>query len=237
MLGRMRTSFVVLLIALGLVAASAESPHAEPDARAADYASRAVRGWTVQVERGLEREAAGERALELLAAKLFDVERAVPEPALAKLRAVPIWLSLDDRVAPCMCYHVSPEWLSEHGFDPRKAKGVEIANAARFVEWSREQPWMVLHELAHAYHDRELGHAHAGVRAAFERARAAKALESVLHWDGGRVKAYALENDQEFFAEASEAWFGTNDFWPFVRAELRDWDPEVAKLMQEAWGG
>ena len=25
----------------------------------------------------------------------------------------------------------------------------------------------------------------------------------------------------EYFAEASEAFFGTNDFYPFVRAELR----------------
>lgn len=202
-----------------------------------DDASRALRGFTVHVEPGLADDADGQRALELLETKLFDVERAVPAAALAKLRSVPIWLSRDDRVAPCMCYHPSPEWLKEHGFDPRKAKGVEITNAKRFVEWSAQQPSMVLHELAHAYHDRELGHGHAGVRAAYERAKASKRLESVLHWDGTRTKAYALENDLEFFAEASEAWFGTNDFWPFVRAEVLESDPELAQLMKDVWGG
>ena len=29
----------------------------------------------------------------------------------------------------------------------------------------------------------------------------------------------------EYFAEASEAYFGTNDFFPFVRIELRRHDP------------
>ncbi|MBK7874551.1 MAG: hypothetical protein IPJ77_02160 [Planctomycetes bacterium] len=150
---------------------------------------------------------------------------------------MPIWLSKENAVAPCMCYHPSPEWLTEHGFDARKAKGVEITNAARFVEWSAQQPSMVLHELAHAYHDRELGFDHAAVRAAYERAKGAKTLESVLHWDGTRAKAYALENEQEYFAEATEAWFGTNDFWPFVRAEVLESDPELARLLKEVWGG
>lgn len=203
----------------------------------ADYAPRDVRGWTVQVERGLERTEDGKRALELLDAKLFDVARAVPADALAKLRRVPFWLSKDDSAAPCSCYHPSPEWLKEHGHDPRKAKGVEITNAARFVEWSAQQPSMVLHELAHAYHDRELGFDHAGVRAELERVKASKAYESVLHWNGTREKAYALENEQEFFAEASEAWFGTNDFWPFVRAEVLESQPELAALLKEVWGG
>ena len=59
----------------------------------------------------------------------------------------------------------------------------------------------------------------------------------MLHWDGTRAKAYALENEQEYFAEATEAWFGTNDFWPFVRAEVLESDPELARLLKEVWGG
>ena len=83
--------------------------------------------------------------------------RAVPERACAALRKVPIWLGVDDGHAPCSEYHPSTEWLKSHGYNPDKAKGVEIGNATRFLEWSVDQPAMVLHELAHAYHDRVLG--------------------------------------------------------------------------------
>ena len=85
---------------------------------------------------------------------------------LAELHKVPIWLSRESKAAPCSCYHPSPEWLSEHGFDPKKARAVEITNAATFLAWTHEQPWMVLHELAHAYHHQVLGYDNSTVRAA-----------------------------------------------------------------------
>jgi hypothetical protein len=40
----------------------------------------------------------------------------------------------------------------------------------------------------------------------------------------------------EYFAEATEAFFGTNDFYPFVRAELKRHDPAAYELMNELWG-
>ncbi len=40
----------------------------------------------------------------------------------------------------------------------------------------------------------------------------------------------------EYFAEATEAFFGTNDFYPFVRAELSRHDPEMADLLVKLWG-
>jgi hypothetical protein len=39
----------------------------------------------------------------------------------------------------------------------------------------------------------------------------------------------------EYFAEATEAFFGTNDFYPFVRAELLQHDPELFKLLETLW--
>ncbi len=203
--------------------------------------ARTVRGWTVHVTDRLQDadpDLAAE-ALELLDVKLHDVARMVPGPALAKLREVPIWLGLDDVHGrhPCACYHPSEDWLREHGYDPRKARSVDVASARNFLDWSRDQPSMVLHELAHAYHHRVLGHDHAGLRAAHARAVEGGSYDDVLHFDGERVRAYALNNPQEFFAEATEAWFGTNDFYPFVRAELREHDPETAALLAEVWGG
>jgi hypothetical protein len=95
---------------------------------------------------------------------------------------------------------------------------------------------MVLHELAHGYHDKVLGYDDADVRAVYDAAKEAKAYESVLHIDGGKKRHYALTNDKEYFAEASEAYFGTNDFFPFVRAELRQHDPRGFAMIEKAWG-
>ncbi len=70
----------------------------------------------------------------------------------------------------------------------------------------------------------------------FQRAVASKRYESALHFNGQRKRHYALNNDQEYFAEASEAFFGANDFYPFVRAELKEHDPALFELLKKLWG-
>ena len=55
------------------------------------------------------------------------------------------------------------------------------------------------------------------LKAAYENAVNSKAYESVLKIAHTEEKAYATNNPQEYFAEATEAFFGTNDFYP-VRA-------------------
>jgi hypothetical protein len=136
-----------------------------------------------------------------------------------------------------MCYHSSADWLREHQMNPEKAQAVEIANCRNFLEWTRhDQPWMVLHELAHAYHDRELGFENAEIKACWDRAVDAHIYESVQHIDGRKVRHYALTDAKEYFAEMTEAYFGTNDFYPFVRAELKEVDPRMHDLLEKLWG-
>jgi len=135
-----------------------------------------------------------------------------------------------------MCYHPSADWLREHLMNPDKAGAVEVANAKTFLDWTHQQPWMVLHELAHGYHFQVLGTDHADVRACYEQAVKSKSYESVLHHDGKKVRHYALTNDKEYFAEATEAYFGTNDYYPFVRAELKEHDPKMYEVLEKVWG-
>jgi len=45
----------------------------------------------------------------------------------------------------------------------------------------------------------------------------------------------ALTNQMEYFAEQSEAFFGTNDFYPFVRSELERHDPRMFALLKKLW--
>jgi hypothetical protein len=203
----------------------------------ANYAKRSIEGWTVRVNKALLGKEAelGRKALQLLQNKLYGIRRVVPPVALRKLQEVPIWLGVDDGHAPCAEYHPSRDWLMKNGFNPDKAKSVEIGNASRFLEWSKDQPEMVLHELAHSYFDRVLGLNDPGVNDAYESAVKSGIYDSVLRSNGKMERAYALSNPEEYFAEATEAFFGTNDFYPFVRVELEKHDPRVYKVLVEAW--
>ena len=39
----------------------------------------------------------------------------------------------------------------------------------------------------------------------------------------------------EWFAETTEALYGTNDFHPYVRSELREVDPQGARVVRRLW--
>lgn len=203
------------------------------------YDEKRIEGWLVRVNKRLvsEKPELADKAIELLTFQLYQITRMVPAPALAKIRTVSIWLERQDPLVLCMCYHPDREWLASHGLNPDKTHCVEIGSARHFLDWEKSQPWMVLHELAHAYHDLFLpdGFENADVRAAFESARDQKLYDHVLRGNGHVEKAYAMTNEMEYFAECSEAFFGTNDFYPFVRAEFEEHDPKGYEVLRRAW--
>lgn len=207
-----------------------------------DRTERTIQGWTVSVDRALTDGPArelGEKAILVLTAKLHDIATVVPAGPLAKLRRVRIVLDRDYPTLKRMQYHPSADWLRQNGHDPRAlARCVHIPQAAdlagRFA--AHQQPWAVLHELAHAYHDQALGYGDPTIRAAYEAFKASFSPKEALHIAGRPREHYALTNPMEFFAEMTEAYFGTNDFAPFVRAELRRDLPEVYALMESVWG-
>jgi len=222
----------VLLWAVCLLAA--QQPRYEPTT---NYTVRNIEGWTVYVNKSLltEKKMVGDKTLRLLEVKLYDTSRVVPKRALEELRQVPIWVEFQDSDIRCSCYHPSEKWLAAHGFHPEKAKSVEIGNASNFLQWTLDQPSMVLHELAHAYHHRVLGYDDPDIKAAYKSAVESKSYESVLRYNGRMARAYALNNDQEYFAELTEAYFGQNDFYPFVRAEVAKHDPAMYEILKKLW--
>ena len=74
------------------------------------------------------------------------------------------------------------------------------------------------------------------VMKAFNAAKDAGIYEKVLLYTGKHVQHYGLNNHKEYFAESTEAYFGVNDFYPFVRAELKEHDPKMFNLMETVWG-
>jgi hypothetical protein len=203
------------------------------------HETRDVEGWKVRVDvrllSGPDAEL-GARALRTLGNKLAEIKLLLPPDRLAKLQKVTIVL---DRSHPLrsMQYHPSAGWLKEHGYDPALARCVHLPQAAeltgRFLV--NQQPMAILHELAHAYHDQVLGFDEPRIKAAWARFKDSGKYDKVLHISGKEVRHYALTNQMEFFAEMTEAFFGTNDYYPFVRGELKKELPEVDKLLEDVW--
>ena len=200
------------------------------------YVVRNLRGWTVRVNPDLlAKKTLYLATMEELDHQLYAITRVVPQPALDRIRQIEIWAELKMHKTACMCYHVSRDWLVPNGYNGDKEGSVEIGNAQAFLDWTKGQPWMVLHELAHGYHDQVFGYDHPAIIGAFEGSRDAGYYDEVGHISGRPRKHYALTNQMEWFAETTEALYGTNDFHPYVRSELREVDPEGAALVQKLW--
>lgn len=206
--------------------------------------TRDIAGWTVHIHKALftTDRAATERALELVKAQFETIVRVVPARAVAELKKVPIYLSPEyPGERPRAEYHPNAGWLRAHGRDVVMEKAVEITSVFTFNDSVRRMPMVMLHELAHAYHDRVLSFDQPDIIAAYKRAKASKGYDTVArrHGDGRAnttAPAYAMTNHKEYFAETSEAFFGENDFFPFNHAELAQHDPEMTKVLARVWG-
>ena len=218
---------------------------ASGDARfaGANHATFQVRGWTIHLNDQLWAEQAysTRRMLELLDGQLKRVVDAVPEPALARIREIPIWINPQyPGKRGSAEYHPGRDWLVENGRDPAMTKAVEITNVSKFPFENRRMPYVLLHELAHGYHDRVLpdGYKNREIKAAYERARDSGSYDKVPRFNGNKTvtdKAYGMSSPMEYFAESTEAYFGKNDFFPFDRKELREHDPAMHDLVKKLW--
>ncbi len=200
-----------------------------------------IEGWKVHVEPVLLEGAHGElgaRSMKMLENHLERVALLMPEGRLKEMRTLEIWIEQDHPELKSMQYHPSRRWLVSHGHDPRLTKKVHIPRAKNLL--SRQQmvkhPAVVLHELAHAFHDQILGFDHPEIIKIFKRAKESGKYEKVLLYTGQKVRHYGMSNHKEYFAEGTEAYFYRNDFYPFVRAELKEYDPEFHDLLEQIWG-
>jgi hypothetical protein len=204
----------------------------------ANYKPREIQGFTVLVHPEVEKHPAeAKEAFAELDSQLKTLAEVVPEKPLAALKKIKFWVEYSAKKNGAAEFHPSAGWLKDNGYNPEKARGVEINNLKNFSAWSKKtQPWMVMHELAHAYHFTVLGDKHAQLDAAYKQAMERKLYDEVAFVTGGKKKGYATTNRAEYFAELTEAYFGKNDFFPFTRSELEKHDPVGLKLMKDTWG-
>ncbi|TAE51298.1 MAG: T9SS C-terminal target domain-containing protein [Bacteroidetes bacterium] len=159
---------------------------------------------------------------------------------LDSLKAIPIFMEWALTTGSAW-YHYDVNWLIQNGYNPAKARAVEITNITNFVNWSRQnQPMVIMHELAHGYNDHVLTLGYPAIGAAFTHAVNTGIYNSVPYNPGNgnpqfNLPAYALSNQQEYFAEITEAYLGQNDYYPFDSTDLRSFDPMGYEVVKAVW--
>lgn len=245
----MTKSYRYVLVVLGLLVGlgGCSTPMAgerDPGARF-DPVLKEIEGFPVFIEPALlegEHAAVGKQSIAMLRNHLERINVLVPEPALSKLQQVGIWIEVDHPLTDIEPgpYHGGQQWLIDNGWDRRMVDCVHVTRAASLLERKHmlKHPMVILHELAHAYHDQfmEDGFQNKLILEAYNNAMSKGLYDQVLDHRGRMVKAYATSNQMEYFAEATEAYFYRNDFYPFLNAELKQHDPVGYELMRTIWG-
>ena len=208
-----------------------------------DQIVKKLEGWTIKVDPKLlenENNEFKDQVFTALANHLQRIKYILPAAKVKEMQKLPIWLDHHYEPLGSMQYHPGATWLRANKHDPRLVKHVHIPRAKALLnrsQWAKH-PYVILHELAHAYHDQVLskGFENEEVLGAYNEAKEKGIYEKVLLYSGRTVKHYGLNNQMEYFAECTEAYLGVNDFYPFVRAELNEHDPRMFQLLKKIWG-
>jgi hypothetical protein len=196
------------------------------------YTVKEIEGWKVYVNNALLPGGAhaetGAAALKLLRSHMIKVKRCIADEPLAELLKVGIWLEVDSTNGPhgrtaVYQYHPGLAWLVKMDFHPAKHRCVEYGRASSLVKGGERRAKTLLHELAHAYHDRVLTFGDPDILAAYKRA-----VEGTAY----PPKDWVKSNHKEFFAGLTTRYFGTKK----EREALVERDPVLAKKLREVWG-
>ncbi len=214
------------------------------DADANGRETRTLSGWTLHIRRELleKHKDETEKAVVILKTMLEEIIRVVPKAAVVEMQKVPLYFSPEYPGTGARAeYHPGAGWLRDNKRDPAMEKAVEFTDILVFEAEVRRMPNFALHELAHAYHDRVLSFEEPRILRTYLIAEAGGTYNNVDIRDAeGRThkgRSYAMTNHKEYFAETTEAFFSTNDIYPFKRDELKVHDPDMFTLLEQVWAG
>jgi dipeptidyl-peptidase-4 len=230
-------------------------PTAFPPDPATSYEEFRRHGFKVMVSKRLPD---GAECLRRLDDRLEVIADVLPAVHLSILRGVTVWIEpRNGPIAPSIydkagAFYVPLGSKSDPTFYGLRAetRGGVVVFADGYLRGDLGKratdvaPGFLLHEMAHAIHDRVLGYDEPSVKTAYQRAMDGKLYDTVqtVAWDEhghARVErgpAYARTNDLEYFAELSVAYFNQGNWhYPKTRDDLADHDPGGYVLMDSFW--
>ncbi len=172
--------------------------------------------------------------LRVLSEKLREVKKLLPERHFKTLAHVPIWISENSGEDAEFYFFERRIYRGEK--NPDMLDGIEFQNIDNLLEHFEQSPMLVIHELAHAFHKINYEAIDKKIMDTFENAQWENLYEELkLGRDLTRYNMYASENAFEYFAELTEAYFGSNDYFPHNRRELKKHDPAGFKMIKSIW--
>jgi len=220
------------------------------------YESGVLGGWPVRLEKQWH---GGDRKLKrLFEDHMRTATKFLPDHARDCLRkSTPFYINKSMSYGPAacptmgrgMCFHPGSGWLEQNGMCKDKKECIEVYKCEEYVTDS--QLWgpggVLLHELCHAYHWKmvEDGYGNDEIKKCYQLAMEEGLYNKVqFHRSEGSdsARAYACENEMEYFAELSVAFLAGRDkkieynkWQPFNRHELKKFDPRAYNLLQKIW--
>lgn len=208
------------------------------------YKKDNLRGFTLyfsdEVFKQNEKTKLERTPLEALERELIIVETVLPADKVKSLKAVPIWVEWDERIAMnngragsavAVFYGGHQSNLLGGSKNPLKSNSVTILSLRSLAE--EHQPktdsgrCVTLHELAHAFHHLVVGGNNPLVTGAYK-----QAMERKLYDPG----LYVATNDHEYFAELTCAYLDRLDYYPRTRDDLKKLDAKGYEMMEKLWG-
>jgi hypothetical protein len=191
----------------------------------------------------------------MLDAELADALAVIPKDCQRRLDMTRFWVEPETSGvgylggqqyrAPAMYVPIAHKLV---GTGYEKEGGIEIGADyylhSKYKFASKIYPYLLLHEMTHAYQDRVLEFRNAEVEKTYKSAMQKKLYDDVevqAIGTNGQVEtrkmpAYARTNQFEYFAELSVAYLAKNWAYPYTAEDLRKHDPDGYKLMESVWG-
>ena len=217
-----------LLILIGNTATAADKP------KKLEYNHVKITGWDVHIETKLAKDPRTRIVLQYIEKSLKQAKIELPRKHLDKLQKVPIWISENN--GKDVEYYFYERRVYQGGFDPKKFGGIEIQNIDNFLTMIEYDKGIMVHELAHAYHNMNYKKIDKLIMKAFKNAgweRLYKKEET--RRDRKPQRVYASYSPFEYFAELSAIYFVGNHYYPYDYLDLKKHDPMGYEMILEAW--
>jgi len=185
------------------------------------------------------------KTIKRLSVQIASAQRLLPIAKLKALKPIRIWVEFNARESGYAEYHAYQDWLQENDYNPEKYKGIEITNIANYLKWSSRDPLIssvLIHEIAHAYYHALNQDDKNKVQTAYNNVKKQNLYRNVYRLGTSQHgvpiiidKAWALEDEWEYFSELTEAVFAKNDYFPHTSKELEKYDPNGYIVVKSLW--
>jgi dipeptidyl-peptidase-4 len=205
-----------------------------------NYMIENVSGWDVIVEDTiwLERPKLTREVLGLLDESLQRIARALPPAAVERLRAIPIYVTDTKSGRGGVAHvHTTAAWLIANGEDERKVFAVDVCDPERLEKYLSYQRWMILNDLSLAYLGRYFTAGEKIELWDLHKRALAEGKYGILPYMNEMRRSWASSSPPAYFAEASEAYWGKNEAFPFDRKDLQEYDPKMYEFVERVWTG